>query len=86
MRHWLYGGTTGLGNLALLCRRHHVYVHEKNLTATITATGVTWHTWQHWRTTWGTGPPDLGNPAAQSTFSAPTANRPSAPPVATRPV
>ncbi|MDN5765347.1 MAG: HNH endonuclease [Humibacillus sp.] len=50
VRHWLHGGTTCLGNLALLCRRHHVYVHEKNLTATITATGVTWHTWQHWRT------------------------------------
>ncbi|MEO6999958.1 MAG: DUF222 domain-containing protein, partial [Terracoccus sp.] len=57
VRHWLHGGTTCLGNLALLCRRHHVYVHEKNLTATITATGVTWNTWQHWRTTWGTGPP-----------------------------
>ncbi len=57
VRHWLHGGTTCLSNLALLCRRHHVYVHEKHLTATITATGVTWHTWQHWRTTMGTGPP-----------------------------
>ncbi|MEO6997017.1 MAG: DUF222 domain-containing protein, partial [Terracoccus sp.] len=65
VRHWLYGGTTCLGNLALLCRRHHVYVHEKNLTATITATGVTWHTWQHWRTTWGTGPPPTA-PSAPS--------------------
>ncbi|OFE14676.1 hypothetical protein BA895_10060, partial [Humibacillus sp. DSM 29435] len=50
VRHWIDGGTTCLGNLALLCRRHHIYVHDKNLTATITDTGVTWHTWQHWRT------------------------------------
>ncbi|OFE16773.1 hypothetical protein BA895_04190 [Humibacillus sp. DSM 29435] len=60
VKHWLHGGTTCLGNLALLCRRHHGYVHEKNLTATITATSVTWHTWQHWRTTFTTGPPDPG--------------------------
>lgn len=26
--HWLLGGTTDLGNCALLCRRHHVAVHE----------------------------------------------------------
>ncbi|WP_217493867.1 HNH endonuclease signature motif containing protein, partial [Humibacillus sp. DSM 29435] len=57
VRHWIDGGTTCLGNLALLCRRHHIYVHDKHLTATITTTGVTWHTWQHWRTTFGTGPP-----------------------------
>ncbi|OFE18791.1 hypothetical protein BA895_00975 [Humibacillus sp. DSM 29435] len=50
VRHWIDGGTTCLGNLALLCRRHHIYVHDKHLTATITTTGVTWHTWQHWRT------------------------------------
>ncbi|OFE17839.1 hypothetical protein BA895_13635 [Humibacillus sp. DSM 29435] len=50
VKHWVDGGTTCLGNLALLCRRHHGYVHDKRLTATITATGVTWHTWQHWRT------------------------------------
>ncbi|OFE18953.1 hypothetical protein BA895_02025 [Humibacillus sp. DSM 29435] len=61
VRHWIDGGTTCLGNLALLCRRHHIYVHEKHLTATITDTGVTWHTWhtwQRWRTTFTTGPPD----------------------------
>jgi hypothetical protein len=26
--HWLLGGTTDLDNCALLCRRHHVAVHE----------------------------------------------------------
>jgi len=26
--HWLHGGTTDLDNCALLCRRHHVAVHE----------------------------------------------------------
>jgi Domain of unknown function (DUF222) len=26
--HWLHGGGTNLGNLALLCRRHHVACHE----------------------------------------------------------
>ncbi|OFE16395.1 hypothetical protein BA895_18895 [Humibacillus sp. DSM 29435] len=60
VKHWIDGGTTCLDNLALLCRRHHGYVHEKHLTATITTTGVTWHTWQHWRTTFATGPPDPG--------------------------
>ena len=30
-------------NLALLCRRHHTYVHRHRLTATVTPHGVTWH-------------------------------------------
>lgn len=49
VRHWIHGGPTSVANLALLCRRHHTYVHDKNLTATVTDTGVTWHTWQAWR-------------------------------------
>jgi hypothetical protein len=28
LRHWLHGGPTDLGNLALLCRAHHRAVHE----------------------------------------------------------
>jgi YD repeat-containing protein len=28
LRHWLQGGPTDLGNLALLCRAHHRAVHE----------------------------------------------------------
>lgn len=27
--HWLHGGTTSEGNLALLCRHHHVACHER---------------------------------------------------------
>jgi hypothetical protein len=29
LRHWANGGATNLGNLALLCRRHHRAVHEE---------------------------------------------------------
>jgi len=42
--HWCDGGPTDLGNLALLCPRHHTMVHERGLTATVTGHGVTWHT------------------------------------------
>jgi hypothetical protein len=41
--HWARGGTTSLTNTALLCRRHHTHVHRHDLTADVTATGVTWH-------------------------------------------
>ncbi|HEY9496132.1 MAG TPA: DUF222 domain-containing protein, partial [Intrasporangium sp.] len=40
---WWSGGKTSLLNTALLCRRHHTYVHRHDLTATVTATSVTWH-------------------------------------------
>lgn len=40
---WSRGGPTDLSNLALLCGRHHTIVHEKDLNASITPTGVTWH-------------------------------------------
>ena len=42
--HWADGGPTRLTNLALLCGYHHTWVHQHELTATITALGVTWHT------------------------------------------
>lgn len=44
VEHWSRGGATELGNAALLCGRHHTLVHERDLTATVTTTGVTWHT------------------------------------------
>src|SRR5699024_824611 len=43
--HWVNGGPTDLSNGALLCQRHHTYVHTHDLTATVTDTDVTWHTW-----------------------------------------
>jgi hypothetical protein len=35
--------THRLLNLALLCGFHHTWVHQRDLTATVTATDVTWH-------------------------------------------
>lgn len=32
MRHWAQGGPTTLGNLVVLCRRHHRAVHEEGYT------------------------------------------------------
>ncbi len=40
---WWQGGDTSLVNSALLCATHHRIVHRDGLTATVTATGVTWH-------------------------------------------
>lgn len=40
---WHRGGMTDLSNLALLCGRHHTIVHDRDLTASITPIGVTWH-------------------------------------------
>lgn len=40
---WSRGGTSDLLNLALLCGRHHTIVHDRDLIATITPTGVSWH-------------------------------------------
>ena len=41
---WQHGGDTCVSNGALLCPRHHTTVHDRDLTATVTARGVTWHT------------------------------------------
>ncbi|MFX0537161.1 DUF222 domain-containing protein [Ornithinimicrobium sp. Y1847] len=40
---WSRGGLSDLDNYALLCPRHHTWVHDNELTATVTALGVTWH-------------------------------------------
>jgi hypothetical protein len=32
LRHWLHGGHTALDNLVLVCRRHHVMLHETGWT------------------------------------------------------
>ena len=44
VKHWVDGGPTSLLNLALLCAFHHTHVHQHDLTATVTAFGVTWQT------------------------------------------
>ncbi|WP_158288550.1 HNH endonuclease signature motif containing protein [Ornithinimicrobium flavum] len=40
---WSRGGKSDVSNYALLCPRHHTWVHDNDLTATVTAFGVTWH-------------------------------------------
>jgi hypothetical protein len=44
VKHWVDSGTTSLLNLALLCAYHHSWVHQHDLTATVTAQDVTWQT------------------------------------------
>ncbi len=40
--HWVDGGPTALTNLGLLCQYHHTWVHQHDLTATVTALDVCW--------------------------------------------
>ena len=47
--HWVDGGRSDLGNAALLCQRHHTFVHDKRLIATVhppdeDGRSVTWDT------------------------------------------
>ena len=39
LRHWAQGGETALGNLVLLCRRHHRAVHEEGFRVALDAAG-----------------------------------------------
>lgn len=38
MRHWADGGASDIDNAALLCQRHHTFVHTRRLWATVRAT------------------------------------------------
>lgn len=40
---WSRGGDSDMANAALLCQRHHTRVHDRDLTATVADSGVTWH-------------------------------------------
>ena len=40
--HWAHGGPSDLSNYALLCPRHHTWVHQHNATADVDPTGVRW--------------------------------------------
>ena len=39
LEHWAQGGATALGNLVLLCRRHHRAVHEEGFQVALDAAG-----------------------------------------------
>lgn len=41
--HWAHGGRSDLSNYALLCPRHHTFVHDHDHSATIDRLGVRWH-------------------------------------------
>jgi hypothetical protein len=59
VRHWAHGGPTTLGNLALLCRRHHHAVHEGGYRVETAAAGVL-----RFRRPDGRALPDVPGPAA----------------------
>ncbi|WP_298885155.1 HNH endonuclease signature motif containing protein [uncultured Serinicoccus sp.] len=40
--HWARGGRSDLGNYALLCPRHHTWVHQHDASADVDSTGVRW--------------------------------------------
>ncbi len=42
VRHWADGGTTSLGNAALLCGRHHTIVHRDRLVGAVVGGEVVW--------------------------------------------
>ncbi|MEU0089561.1 DUF222 domain-containing protein [Kribbella sp. NPDC006257] len=65
--HWIDGGPTSLSNLVLLCRVHHIAVHQGHWTVTITDNLVD-VTRPHWT-----------EPSRRTLFS-PPANRPPSPP------
>ncbi len=44
IQHWSKGGRTKLGNLILLCRAHHVIVHDSGFVISATAGGFTFTT------------------------------------------
>jgi hypothetical protein len=41
IEHWTTGGPTALGNLCLLCRRHHRRIHRRGVTAKLDTTDAT---------------------------------------------
>ena len=66
IHHWRHGGTTDYHNLLLLCRRHHVYVHQQRLEVKLRPDAIaefTWHDGTH-RTTSPRGAPPRRLPEA----------------------
>jgi hypothetical protein len=58
--HWLRGGLTDLDNLVLLCRRHHMAIHEEGFTVSWTAPTTTCT--PHWEFHRPDGEPVPANP------------------------
>ena len=57
VRHWAQGGSTNLGNLLLLCRRHHRAVHEEGFTVTLDNDGAASFRWPDGRPLLAAPPP-----------------------------
>lgn len=49
VRHWVDGGATDLGNLVLLCRQHHMAIHDEGFTVAMVTTGSRDAGWQFHR-------------------------------------
>jgi hypothetical protein len=47
--HWLRGGLTDLDNLVLLCRRHHMAIHEEGFTVTWATSSTCTPRWEFQR-------------------------------------
>jgi hypothetical protein len=64
IHHWRHGGTTDYDNLLLLCRRHHVYVHQQQLEVKLRPDAVAEFTWRDGthRTTTPRGAPPTRRP------------------------
>jgi len=70
IEHWVDGGATSLGNLVLLCRRHHRLVHEGGFTLQRRADGSVAFFDEDGAPLWMAPPQprfDLANPLAPST-------------------
>jgi len=70
IEHWVDGGATSLGNLVLLCRRHHRLVHEGGFTLQRRADGTVAFFYKDGAPLWMAPPQprfDLANPLAPST-------------------
>ena len=70
IEHWVDGGPTSLGNLVLLCRRHHRLVHEGGFTLQRRPDGTVAFFYEDGAPLWMAPPQprfDLANPLAPST-------------------
>ncbi|GAA1581334.1 HNH endonuclease [Kribbella karoonensis] len=74
---WLDGGPTSVENLALLCRRHHVDLHNNRWTITIT-NGQVQVARPAWATPTTTQPTSATPTTGQPTWATPTTGQPTA--------